>query len=69
MLSGFFGAPRRQYSAGATGIVADIREAPGEVADVIDQTERLLDHDDAGIIAWLVRGRDIGRDPAAAALQ
>ena len=51
------------------GVVADIGEAPGQVADVIDKPESLLDHNDAGVVAGLVRLRDISRDIAAAARQ
>jgi len=50
-------------------VVADIGEAPGEVADVIVEPEGLLDHDDAGVVAGLVGIREIGRDVAAAAGQ
>src|SRR6185437_10047275 len=51
---------------GGDRVVADVGEAAGEVADVVGQAERLMDHDDAGIVAVLVRLRQIGWDLGAA---
>src|SRR5204863_9223401 len=52
-----------------TGVVAEIGETPRQIANVIDQAERLLDHDEPGVIARLVRCCEIGGDLAAAARQ
>src|SRR5229473_6963911 len=50
-----------------TRVVADIGEPPRDVANVVDEAESLLDHDDAGIAPGLMGGREIGRDVRAAA--
>src|SRR5439155_1287317 len=49
------------------GAVADIGKAPRQVADVVDEPEGLLDHDDAGVVSGLVRLCEIGGDLRAAA--
>src|SRR5439155_7734433 len=46
---------------------ADIGKAPRQVADVVDEPEGLLDHDDAGVVSGLVRLCEIGGDLRAAA--
>src|SRR5579863_1262872 len=48
-------------------VVADIGEPPGDVADVVDEAESLLDYNDPGIVPGLGGGREIGRDIRAAA--
>ena len=50
-------------------IIADVGEAPGDVADVLDQPKGLMDHDDAGILPRLARSGEIALYRVAAALK
>jgi hypothetical protein len=51
------------------GVVADIGKAPGDVADVLDQPEGLVDDDDARISAGLARLREVAIDRVVATLE
>src|SRR5437660_9984718 len=54
---------------GRHGAIADIGKAPGEVADVLDEPEGLMDDDDAGIAPRLARTGEITLDGVAAAFE
>jgi hypothetical protein len=52
---------------GRNRVVADIGKAPGDVADVLDEPESLVDHHDAWIPPALARLGEISLDRLAAA--
>src|SRR5580704_828398 len=54
---------------GRQRVVADIGKAPGNVADVLDQPEGLVDDDDAGILPRLTRSGEVALYRVAAAVQ
>src|SRR5439155_8954434 len=54
---------------GRQGVEAGIREAAGEIEDVLDRTERLVDDDDAAAGAGGLWARQVGVDGRAVALE
>jgi hypothetical protein len=54
---------------GRQRVVADIRKAPGDIADVLDEPEGFMDHDDPGIAPGLARFGQVALYRVAAALE
>jgi len=64
-----FGAALAGIEIGRQRVVPDIGKPAGDVADVLDEAERLVDDDDAGVVPGLARPRQIARNAISATLE